>query len=1101
MFKFLFISAFLFHLFTLSIYGLNRQSDSNLADEYLARAEVLYERSDYDSLPWYYSEALKVYSALNDTNDLIRCYLGFAEYYRIMSDYKNAVDWLEKARLMMTGNIQQYFDLQADMNYINGKVMAGKGEYREALIYIRRASAINGGRDPKKNSRYLNYIGNIYDMNEDFDSAEYYFRESYREINLMADGPAVEKAWFYINISKIYNRRGEYDSALNYLVKSINTYTELYGEGFPDLMNSYLNLAYYYLMIGYPDTARFYLDKTEVLVQKDSMSASEFIPALYEFRGLLKYSNGDYLQALKAYNQALETAIQVYGQGHPFLYQYYNNCANAYRVLNDFEEALHYYNKAAEIVKNMHPSGIISSYYYLATTYASAGYAKEADYFYNKLITGRAEFLGPGHPLLSYDYLSYGDFLTSEGRCEEAKKYLESALLIRKKNLGEKHYLTAEAYRFLGQCYLKMKDWGKALDNFQKGLISVAPGFGDMDWRSNPVISENINLLAFLKLLKDKALTLEEMSMNKSSGVTDNGYLDASYHTYQSAVDVILKLQNEWLTEESRLYLSENENETFLALIRISLDLHELTGKEEYLSAGFETAEKMKYSTLLAVLRDQKALEEGKVPEELKNLDNQIRQELAAYNYLLSSEYETEAPDSLKIRNWNKKIFDLSNRRDELLKQLSKKYPEYYSLKYFPGIINAELVRKKLGSNDILCEYVLTDTTLITFIVDREGLAYRRTGIDSSFYRDIRAVYDFVRKGYFNTSSEQAASYLHASSELYNYLIGNYHFKDNRRLIIIPDGMLAYIPFDILLTKPVEGNDYNFGRLDYIIDKYTLSYGYSATLLFQPGLRRLRAGKSLLAFAPSDPETMVVEKYRVGDNPMDSTNLKPLAGSAKEIRSIVNIAGGDLRLGNEASEHNFKELSSQYRILHLAAHAIINEDDPLHSTLVFSSDKAGMEDGMLNVSEIYNLDLNASMVVLSACNTGTGTLKRGEGIMSLARAFFYAGVPSVVMTLWPVGDESCSRLMTYFYKNLAAGESKDEALRNAKLTFIRESDPILQHPFYWAGYIVVGERSAVFLPWIKIYLIAGAILIISVTAFLFRKRIFRKGMAGGNSPD
>jgi CHAT domain-containing protein len=263
----------------------------------------------------------------------------------------------------------------------------------------------------------------------------------------------------------------------------------------------------------------------------------------------------------------------------------------------------------------------------------------------------------------------------------------------------------------------------------------------------------------------------------------------------------------------------------------------------------------------------------------------------------------------------------------------------------------------------------------------------------------------------------------------------------------------------------------------------------------------LRAGKNLLAFAPSDPETMGGETSRVRNIPINRANLKPLAGSAKEVRSIVKIVGGDLRIGNDASEYSFKELSSQYRILHLAAHAFIDEDDPLHSTLVFSPDSEGNEDGMLNVSEIYNLDLNASMVVLSACNTGTGTLKRGEGIMSLARAFFYAGVPNVVMTLWPVGDESCSRLMTYFYKNLAKGESKDEALRNAKLSFIRAADPILQHPFYWAGYIVVGERSAVFFPWIKIYLIAGVILIVSVTAFLYRKKIFRKGTAGGNSPD
>jgi hypothetical protein len=119
--------------------------------------------------------------------------------------------------------------------------------------------------------------------------------------------------------------------------------------------------------------------------------------------------------------------------------------------------------------------------------------------------------------------------------------------------------------------------------------------------------------------------------------------------------------------------------------------------------------------------------------------------------------------------------------------------------------------------------------------------------------------------------------------------------------------------------------------------------------------------------------------------------------------------------------------------------------------------------------------------------------------MSLARAFFYAGVPNVIMTLWPVGDETCVRLMTHFYKNLAEGESKDVALRNAKLAFIAEIDPIKKHPFYWAGYIVVGDRSSVFFPGIKAFLIAGAILILFMCGFILRKKLFRNVRTGSNS--
>jgi CHAT domain-containing protein len=390
---------------------------------------------------------------------------------------------------------------------------------------------------------------------------------------------------------------------------------------------------------------------------------------------------------------------------------------------------------------------------------------------------------------------------------------------------------------------------------------------------------------------------------------------------------------------------------------------------------------------------------------------------------------------------------------------------------------------------------------LISFTLNRKGLDYRRNGIDSSFYRDIRIINDFVRKDYFNSPSKQTEPYYQASSELYNFLLGGYQFEENSRLIIVPDGMLTFIPFDILITKPVEGKDHNYGDLDWLIRKYTLSYAYSATLLFQKGPHRLTAGKSMIAFAPFEPGTDINEKDTTRYIPAGRVKLKPLAGSAEEVRAIAGLTGGEVRIGSEASEYGFKKLSPPYRILHLAAHTFINEDDPLHSTLIFSASDEGKEDGMLNVSEIYNLDLKARMVVLSACNTGTGMLKRGEGIMSLARAFFYAGVPSVVMTLWPVSDESCVTLMAAFYQNLMRGESKDAALRNAKLLLIMEAEPIFKHPFYWAGYIVVGERSPVFLPRNKIYFTAGLILAISVTVILFRRRIFRKVRPAENSTD
>lgn len=1058
-------------------------NDYDKSGFYLSRAEILYERSDYDSLFYYYSEALEISVETGDTIKEIQCYLGLAEYCRLQSDYQNSTVNLERAEGLLTKKLKDYSDIMAGICYIRGKILAVQGEFKEAIRYVRMASSIHGGQNKQKDARYLNYLGTIYYKTGDLDSAEYYYRQSFGLINSVAKEPAVEQSWYYLNMSQIHIRRGEFDEALECLQNNIRISVELFGPDFKDLSSSYLNLAYYYITAGMNDTASFCLDKAEFLISNDRTSGGTLLPVLYGCRGFLSYSEGDYLKAEKGYYQALEEAIKIYGSSHPLLFSYYNNYATTLKAMGNYKDALRFYHLSLKCVEKLHPSQLVSSYYNLATTYAVTGQSEEANYYYNKLIAGRSEYYGTSHPLIAYDYLSYGDFLCRTGKQDEAKKYLERALEIRIKSYGEKHYLTSEAYLYLGRYYNQENNPEMALQYFQNALISVAEKFENRNYISNPEISEDINLLSLLKTLKDKALTLEKLCEIKINEWENIEYRDASYHTYSSAIDVILRMQNDWLTEESRLYLSENENETFLSLIRISLDLYELTGKEEYIAAGFETAEKMKYSTLLATIRDQKALDEGKVPENLKKIDREIRMELTAYNNLIAMEYEKDSPDSVKLMNWNLKIFDLNSKRKGLALQLSKKYPDYFSLKYFPEIMSAKAIRNKLDNDDVITEYVLYDTMLVAFNLDKHKSTYRRTRIDSSFYRDILLVNDFVRTDYFNSTSVQIEEYLSAASRLYKILFADYLKGDNKHLLIIPDGSLAYIPFDVLLYKPVEGKDYNFGKLPYLVNKYPLRYAYSATLLFQSDFRKGRAGKRLLAFAPSDPET--------GGNEIRAT-LKPLVGSAKEVRSIINIVGGDFRIGNEASEFSFKELSSEYRILHLAAHAFIDEEDPLNSTVVFSSNNEGGEDGLLKVFEIYNLDLNASMVVLSACNTGYGKLKRGEGIMSMARAFFYAGIPNVVMTLWSVGDESGGKLMAFFYKNLVKGETKDVAMRNAKLSFIEEADPIIQHPYYWSGYVVVGDCSAVFKPGITKYLIIGMILVFSVLGFLYKDKLFRK---------
>lgn len=165
------------------------------------------------------------------------------------------------------------------------------------------------------------------------------------------------------------------------------------------------------------------------------------------------------------------------------------------------------------------------------------------------------------------------------------------------------------------------------------------------------------------------------------------------------------------------------------------------------------------------------------------------------------------------------------------------------------------------------------------------------------------------------------------------------------------------------------------------------------------------------------------------------------------------------------------------------------------SKLVFYQDNDTLEDGMLNTYELFNMDLNAGLAVLSACNTGSGKLLKGEGIMNLARGFIYAGVPGIVMTMWSVEDQASSDIVNKFYKYLKDGMSKDEALRQAKLDFLAQGDPLKSHPFYWAAYVNIGDNSPMKLRNHKvIYSIAGVSLLIIGIGLLFvikRKNIIK----------
>jgi CHAT domain-containing protein len=195
-----------------------------------------------------------------------------------------------------------------------------------------------------------------------------------------------------------------------------------------------------------------------------------------------------------------------------------------------------------------------------------------------------------------------------------------------------------------------------------------------------------------------------------------------------------------------------------------------------------------------------------------------------------------------------------------------------------------------------------------------------------------------------------------------------------------------------------------------------------------------------------------------------------------EIENILQIFGGKAFVNS--TKEQFLKQANEYNILHLAMHSTINDRDPEHSSINFYGDK----NNRLLISELYNETLNADMVTLSSCNTGSGLYENGEGVISLSRAFTFSGIPSVVMSLWKIPDKQSATIMQLFYKNLKKGQDKAKALKQAKLDYLNSTeDTIQKHPYYWAGYVISGDTSPIVS--LRNYYLWGLISIGSILLF------------------
>jgi CHAT domain-containing protein len=428
-----------------------------------------------------------------------------------------------------------------------------------------------------------------------------------------------------------------------------------------------------------------------------------------------------------------------------------------------------------------------------------------------------------------------------------------------------------------------------------------------------------------------------------------------------------------------------------------------------------------------------------------------------------------EKPSGSEKTNAEAALFEKKQSLNTLLQNFEKNYPLYFKFKYNTTLADAKQLQANLPPATAMLEYFVGDSSIFIFSITAQHLQLQRIAKPKDFEPTIQNLRQALTSAELRFLKKDFVAFSLAANKLYQDLLAAPLAllpQGIQHLIIVPDGSLNYVPFEVL-GKNAGSND--FKTYPYLLKNFNISYATSANLWLEQikpkGSQRLQnsALELFAGFAPSynSSDTLSSINSRTRSLLVRDEQYE-IPGAALEVQEIARLLNGKTWLGEAATKSQFRQQAPRFQVLHLAMHSIMDDVNPLFSRLLFTQKQHEIEGNELYANDLYNMRLPTEMVVLSACNTGNGKLRRGEGVMSLSRAFTYTGVPSTVMSLWKAPDESTRTLMLTFYQNLKMGMNKDVALQKAKLSQLASSDASSTNPFFWAGFVASGDMRPLF---------------------------------------
>jgi len=845
----------------------------------------------------------------------------------------------------------------------------------------------------------------------------------------------------------IYNKKDDFeaftneaDSIFNLIISPQNLST--YADYYFDHINFYSIFLFRKNKIVEADTL---ISNSINLLENNSFdygTKNYYLTAFYQNLSSCKELQWNFSDGILLLNKIKNLKDKSYistGFINQNLSSYHEKIGNYYEALNYAKSSYkNYENRYKVKPTNQNLTFLSLSLIKIVHIYILLEDPKTASFYLNKITPNAIE----KDPLIEARfYESFAQINLLENQQTLALNNYKKCLRIQQEKLPNRTLDQAEVYQSIAQIYHQQNQVDSSFHYLQKAVVLLTNNPNLKDLETNPNQFQGVT---YKQTLMDVLYSKSELALKKYSKSQDFCDLLIAKQSNESA-------QN--LADKIRLELSSNSDKELFSkkghkIYEQALQIASLLEKYEHLQANLDFAYRAMESSRALILAEavyqSKTREFAGIPPRFISREEKFREQIIEVErQIFQLDQEGEDAEAYKEKKWI-----LQADFAEFTDTLKTLHPDYYNLKYAVSAPSIQTLQTDLKvNNQALIEYFLTYDKIYALIVSEDRYELKTWDRPQQLTHKIQT----LRRTIYEDAnySERAELFVKSAHNLYKDLILPLGDLPDR-LTIIPDGVLNYLPFDVLLTDKA---DYpgNYKTHDYLLRTKQISYDYSATLRMQE--RKTTTGKvDFMGFAPYYEDE--------DEKAIASRGVSQLKHNITEVTKIKQLIGGVAYLKEEAVKLTFKNECHKAGILHFAGHAIQEEINPDFSHLLFSSGIKNNRVSQLAVKEIYAHKMPAKMVVLSACNTGMGEVQKGEGMYSLGRAFSYAGAHSLISTLWSVDDKSTMQIMESFYKHLKEGKTKDEALQAAKIFHIEKAlTNKKSQPLFWAGFVAYGDMT------------------------------------------